>query len=275
MAVTITTAENSFSVDGVWYRKGALTFEEATNNRIVIRGYVYQANEVICDGVSFSTLPELVTWLNASLFSAGGGDGEGVTWLDTSMLPVPGKIPIWSEQGLLSTGEPLFPENAVNLVYLQTLTGWAIYNDSILTSASPLVSTVGNRVKITNSANSIINDQLPLGVTSFWNNTTNKVTPDSIGDSYNINLRFIAISTSNQGLADVEVDVGGSLGIISGTTLSMRKGIGAEQKFNLNFDVYSGSTFITNGGEFYIKSIDGDTSIHDIRLKITRVHKGR
>lgn len=78
MAVTITTAENSFSVDGVWYRKGALTFEEASEDRIVIRGYVYSASEVSCDGVSFSTLPELVTWLNQSVFNAGGGNGEGV-----------------------------------------------------------------------------------------------------------------------------------------------------------------------------------------------------
>lgn len=37
---------------------------------------------------------------------------------DTSMLPVAGKVPVFSAQGLLSTGTPEFPENAVPLYYL-------------------------------------------------------------------------------------------------------------------------------------------------------------
>lgn len=37
---------------------------------------------------------------------------------DTSMMPAAGKVPIFSPQGLLSTGTPEFPENAVPLAYL-------------------------------------------------------------------------------------------------------------------------------------------------------------
>lgn len=37
---------------------------------------------------------------------------------DISMTPSAGKVPVFSEQGLLSTGTPLFPENAVPLSYL-------------------------------------------------------------------------------------------------------------------------------------------------------------
>jgi len=43
---------------------------------------------------------------------------NGIQWSDTSWQPVSGKVAVFSEQGLLSTGTPLFPENAVPLVLL-------------------------------------------------------------------------------------------------------------------------------------------------------------
>ena len=229
------------------------------------------------DGVLSNSIDEIYNFCQANFFKIGGGDGTGVTWDDTSMMPVGGKIPVFSPQGLLSTGTPQFPENAVPLSYLDVRlsehTGWAIYNDSAHTSSSPLVSSLGVRTKITNNASVVINDQLPVGVSSFWDSSANKITPDGSGDSYIINIRFVAVSTSNQGLADIEIDIGGNQTVVSGSTISMRKGTGAAQRINLNFDVYTGDTFLENGGEIYITSIDGDTSIHDVRLKITRVHK--
>lgn len=68
------------------------------------------------DGEDFDTLEALQDKLSS--FSKGGGTGEGVQWDDTSMLPVGGKVPVWSSQGLLSTGMPQFPENCVPLIYL-------------------------------------------------------------------------------------------------------------------------------------------------------------
>lgn len=153
--------------------------------------------------------------------------------------------------------------------------GWAIYNDSLYTSASPLVINQGVRTKITNNATTVINTQLPEGVTSWWNSTTNKLTPSLDGDSYLVNLRFTAQSSSTSGLADVELDVGGALGVIDGTTVSLRKGAGNSQRVSIKFDLYSSATFIANGGEFFLNSLDGNTSIYDIRLKITRVHKAK
>lgn len=38
---------------------------------------------------------------------------------DLSMMPDAGKVPVFSDQGLLSTNMPLFPENAVPLQYLE------------------------------------------------------------------------------------------------------------------------------------------------------------
>lgn len=47
-----------------------------------------------------------------------GEGGGGLQWSDTSFMPEADKVVRFSEQGLVSTGTPLFPENAVPLSYL-------------------------------------------------------------------------------------------------------------------------------------------------------------
>ncbi|AXF52563.1 MAG: hypothetical protein [Caudoviricetes sp.] len=275
----ITTATNSFWFQGKQYNRGALTVTYGVDT-VSLGNTTVKLVDLRLDGDSFSTIDEVKTAFDGKVFKVGGGStGEGVQWSDTSMMPVAGKIPVFSEQGLLSTGMPEFPENAVPLVYLDnvlnSLTGWAIYNDNQYTSSVPLVINQGSRTKITNNSNVVLNSQLPIDVTSWWNSTSNKITPSVDGDSYIVNLRFTASSSSITGLADVELDVGGALGVIDGSTISLRKGSGNTQHISLKFDLYSGSTFLANGGEFYLRSVDGNTSIYDIMLKITRVHKGK
>lgn len=68
------------------------------------------------NGVAVPTLKGIFDLLTA--FSNGGGDGNGVTWDDVSFMPEPNKVVSWSEQGLVSTGTPQFPENAVSLAFL-------------------------------------------------------------------------------------------------------------------------------------------------------------
>lgn len=153
--------------------------------------------------------------------------------------------------------------------------GWVQYSDNVYTLGSPLVINQGVTDTLTNNASVSITTQLPDGVTSLYNPTTNKITPQLDGDSYLINVRFNAVSSSTSGLIDVGVDVGGTLNIIAQETVSLRKGVGNSQRVNLVFDVYTGSTFIANGGLIKLTSIDGNTSISDIFFKITRTHKAR
>lgn len=82
----------------------------------------YSSTEV--DGESYDSAKKLSKKLSSfkNGGGAGGDGGAGLTWEDTSMLPVGGKIPVFSEQGLLSTGTPEFPENAVNLAYFDANT---------------------------------------------------------------------------------------------------------------------------------------------------------
>lgn len=177
------------------------------------------------------------------------------------------------------TGSPTSaspPTTATALLrYTDLGTGFAQYTDNSHTSGSPQVVNSGATATITNNAATTIAGQLPIGVTSFYNSGTSKITPQNDGDSYLINVRFTAVSSSNTGLADVGIDIGGAMNIIAQETISLRKGAGQAQKINIIFDVFSGSTFLANGGLIKLSSIDGNTSIYDISYKVTRTHKAK
>lgn len=169
------------------------------------------------------------------------------------------------------TTRPTF--NSVDLITMPDIgTGWAVYTDTAHTSGSPLVINSGVTSTITNNGATVINSNIPDGVTSWYDSGTSKIMPSLVGDSYSLNIRFTAVSSSNTGLADVLLDVTG-LGVIDAQTISLRKGAGSSQRINVVFDVYSLITFVTNGGIIKLNSLDGNTSIYDITYKITRVHK--
>lgn len=116
---------------------------------------------------------------------------------------------------------------------------------------------------------------MPTGVTSFVNTTNGKITPQTDGDFYVIDIRFKATSSSVDGVIDIGIDIGGAMGIIRQHTISLRKGIGVEQRVALSFPVYSGSTFVANGGEVKVSSIVGNTSIYDVTFVVDRTHKAK
>lgn len=120
----IVTKDNCIQIDGAKLQRGSRDVipmgngvRLQTHNGSGIQDIKFSGSTI--DGVAVTSVTELMSFFEAQGFYNGGGaPSEGVQWDDTSMMPVPGKIPVWSEQGLLSTGTPLFPENAVPLVYL-------------------------------------------------------------------------------------------------------------------------------------------------------------
>lgn len=160
-------------------------------------------------------------------------------------------------------------------LYVDGQTGWAIYTDNAKTVGAPLVINAGVTTTITNNAATSIITQLPVGVTSFYDSVNSKITPQNDGDFYAINIRFTASSSSTNGLFDLSLDIGSPMNIIMTETRILNKGIGAAQRININFLIYSGSTFVTNGGLIKLNSITGNTSIYDITYNISRLHKAR
>lgn len=153
--------------------------------------------------------------------------------------------------------------------------GWAQYNDDQYTELSPLVIPTGQRVKLPNNAANIINSQLPTGVLEFYNGTTQKITPDSVGDSYMLRVNFKAFTDDNNGYAELQLDIGGTQGIILERGLNFPRGTGSSnvRSFSSSSLIYTLGQFVSNGGELFINNIRGTTSIYDISYVISRDHK--
>lgn len=154
-------------------------------------------------------------------------------------------------------------------------TGWAQYTDSVYTSSNVLSVSSGSTVTLSNNANSTITSQLPYGVSSFYNNTTNKITPENSGDFYVVRVDFTAYTDNNNGLFELQLDIGGGQGVIYQDTIDFPRGTGSgnAREISKTISLFSLDTFIANGGELKILSITGTTSIYDISFVISRVHK--
>ncbi len=160
-----------------------------------------------------------------------------------------------------------------NEVY--NFTGWEQITDTTYTSGSPLVILSGVTGKILTGTPTKIQTQLPTGVTTFWDETTDKIVAVNNGDAFTLSLRFKAKMNVANGISDIDINIGGSLGAISSETILFSKGSGVEQRFDIDLSFFTGTTFIANGGAIEVKPINGDISIYDIVMVIIRTHKGK
>ncbi len=154
------------------------------------------------------------------------------------------------------------------------LTGWASYIDGTYTSGNPLIISQGLTSTITVDSASTITTHLPDGVTSFWDEVNNKITPDNEGDAYVVRIDFTAFTDNQNGVAEIILDIGGTIGAVFSRTITFPRGTGstnAREISNTNL-VYTLGTFIANGGTFSLESISGTTSIYDIVITISRIH---
>ena len=88
-------------------------------------------------------------------------------------------------------------------------------------------------------------------VNPLWNTTTNIIQPISSFDTYQVRVGFTAENYAGATpYIDFALDIGGGIGEIFWWTVDLRKG-GAAQKNGFAFPVFTGSTFLANGGTIY------------------------
>lgn len=155
-------------------------------------------------------------------------------------------------------------------------TGWAQYSDSTYTAGSPLSVSASARTKVTvDGAGSQTNTAgLPDGATALWDTTNNIILPLGVNDAYDVRLSFkmkLDASSSDQ-YCDVELDIGGSIGVIAADTKLFIKGTTAIEVI-VAFPVYTGTTFNTNGGTFYITP-SANSKFYDFGVSIFVLHRG-
>jgi len=176
------------------------------------------------------------------------------------------------------TGDPLrtaFDKVNDNFTEAYSFTGWGRYLDSTYTSGSPLSISSGVRTTLTNNAVSKLETQLPTGVATFFDETTQKITAINDGDAYTMSIRFKAKMSVNNGYFDIDLDIGGTQGIISQESIVFTRGSGTEQRFDVDLTVFSGATFVANGGTLSVTPKNGNMDIYDISFVIVRIHKAR
>lgn len=162
-----------------------------------------------------------------------------------------------------------------NFTEVENYTGWQQVTDTTYTSGSPLAIASGVTGKILTGTVTEITTQLPTGVTTFWNNTTDKLVAVNNGDAFTLSLRFKAKMDVASGIADIGINIGGALNVISEETLLFSKGSGVEQRFDIDLSYFTGTTFIANGGTIEVTPLNGNIEIYDIVLVIIRTHKGK
>lgn len=94
-------------------------------------------------------------------------------------------------------------------------------------------------------------------------------------DIFITEFRFSASSSVSDGRLAVELDIGGSLGVIRKNTINLHKTQNTTDDYAVTMLYYTGSTFIANGGTVYIRAISGNITFGSLEVIVTRIHKGQ
>ena len=161
-----------------------------------------------------------------------------------------------------------------NFTELYSILGWIQYSDDEYTSGSPQSVLSGNTATLQNNGATVLNTYKPTSVTDLYDDTTQRMTPENIGDGYSMSIRFKLKTTNNNDYINLRLNIGsGSDIIILQESIRLVKGANTEQFINVNFDFYTLDTFVTNGGLIEIEAVNGNLSIYETNYVIKRTSK--
>jgi hypothetical protein len=150
--------------------------------------------------------------------------------------------------------------------------GWAHYADSTYTSGSPLTIASGVRTKLTNDGADGASDST-YAEEDWWDTATDKVVSTKDGAMFDLRVNFKAAYASGTNVAVAgDLDIGGAVGIVINDTKLFNKGSGTAQSFVFSIPYFTGSTFVANGGDFYLTPTSAIT-VWDISISIFRTFK--
>lgn len=154
--------------------------------------------------------------------------------------------------------------------------GWGQYQDSRRTVGTPTQTlTAGVRTKWICDGSFLTVEKLPSdALAPLWNITTNKVAPIAAFDLYTLRCGFFAENYGGTNpYIEFALDIGAPIGEITWRNVSLNKG-GAVVKTSIAFPVFSGATFLANGGEIYLTyQGTGTCDIYANDILITRDQK--
>ncbi|ANJ65566.1 hypothetical protein [Pseudoalteromonas virus vB_PspP-H6/1] len=156
-------------------------------------------------------------------------------------------------------------------------TGWAQYQDTQYTDASPFTVSQGDTESFPINGLSSITSRLPEGVASLYDGT--RITPDLVGDFYDVRVNFTGYPSIANGGFTIDIDIspaGDGSNVIASCPVRMLRGSGSSNAavYTVNVPVFALDTFVANGGLIRIKAENGNITLYGATLVIARVHKG-
>lgn len=159
------------------------------------------------------------------------------------------------------------------IVSMESIQGnfWEFYLDSVYhtTNRKTILAGVWTDIECDGLAD---NQFRPSNRTNtVWDVATNKLTPDALGDFYQIRFSISGASAAaSENHIHIEIDVGGTAGKIYEDTKLFAHGTD-DQEFNFSMGLFAGSDFLANGGIVRIKP-EKDASFWDIAFTINRTY---
>lgn len=154
--------------------------------------------------------------------------------------------------------------------------GWAQFQDSRTTDTPAALNlATGVRTKLPiDGGTSTIQRNPSDAIVPMWDVINNKHVPIAEMDVYHLRIGFIAENyAGTEPYVSLELDIGGSIGTIVARDISLRKS-GSAVICSASFPVFSGSTYLANGGELYVTYTGtGTCDIHTTSIMIVRESK--
>ena len=103
------------------------------------------------------------------------------------------------------------------------------------------------------------------------------MTPQSKGDTYSCRIGFWAASSNSNGEFNVEMDIsaaGDSSNVIAKKLVRMSRGRNQVEFDTIDLDMFALDNFIANVGLINVEAVDGNLSIYDLTLLVTKTTAG-
>lgn len=158
--------------------------------------------------------------------------------------------------------------------------GWGIYKDSKTGASVQTINTTASLLQNDGAGSSTSVDYLPpeiRGSGNLWDTVNDKITPMAIGDSYELRLDInIAAKSGSPNELTITLDIGGTG---TGITVNiLERYINTTKappyKVSVGFPIYCLSTFVTNGGQFYLATDTGTLDINEVGIFLNRTFCG-
>lgn len=162
------------------------------------------------------------------------------------------------------------PQSPASLTDIGKFTGWAVY----VHGGGAQTITANTRTKLSIDGSNKIETQLPIDTGPLWDTVTNTITGRE-GDAIDVKIQFVFTPTTAAATEiNIEVDIGGAIGVVEYETRALTRGAGNPHNITLAFPAYTLDTWEANGGEIYVE-VDGPGSVTALRIVIVRTHKAR